>query len=224
MSDGTLHHDGAVHGEGVGRTLAAASLRAVDGGMRVLQRLRARLAGPDDEAESRDGGRSARRNAVEERPAAIPRSPTLLHRALVVFLCLLIGGAAGTLLSYRGLARLLDSRQTIIEFMQDEIAQSRKEEALSLEAKSKYQIELGEYRKRLRESQYEAEEYKSKVEELNNQLLVMKRAESPASQAGRAGAARSSSQLPPQKSGTCVTGTAGLGSRLADCIDKFNRP
>lgn len=229
MNDGTMHHDGAGHGEGYIRALASASLRAIDGGMRVLQRLRDRIAAPDEEASSRDDRRGGRRAAVDERPEVQAAEPTraarLLHGALVVLLCLLLGGAIGTLLSYRGFSKLLDSRQAIIDFMQDEIALSKKEEALSVEAKAKYQIELGEYRKQLRESQYETEEYKGKVEELNNQLLAMKRVEPPVPQDGaRAGATRSAGRSPPQKTGNCVAGTADVSGMLVDCIDKFNRP
>lgn len=229
MNNGTLHHDGtdhADHGEGITGALTAASLRAIDGGMHALQRLRDRIEVPDDDESISRGDRRRGRSVVDEQPVAkaveVSRSASLLHSTLVVLMCLLIGGVAGMLFSYRGFSKLLDSREAMIESMQDEIAQAKKEEALDLDAKAKYQRDLGEYRKQLRESQYAVEEYRSRVENLNSQLIAMQRANQPASRDGRA--APAARQALPQKSGTCVTGTTNLTGKLADCIDKFNRP
>jgi len=231
MNNGTLHHDGtehADHGEGIAGALAAASLRAIDGGMHALQRLRDRIEVPDDEAaDSRDDRRRGRDGFAAEQPVAkaagASRTGSLLHSALVVLMCLLLGGVVGMLFSYRGFSKLLDSREAMIESMQDEIVQAKKEEALDLDAKARYQMELGEYRKQLRESQYSVDEYKSRVEDLNNQLLAMQRVNQPAPRDSRAAQA-SARQPAPQKTGTCVTGATNLTGKLADCIDKFNRP
>ena len=224
MNDGALHRDKAAHHAGM---LVAAALRAIDAGVRVLQRLRNRFEAPVDDDDSLRAG-AKRNRSVSDEPAAAavaaPQQTPLWQRALIVLLCLLLGAGTGSLVSYRGFAKLLSSRDAVIEYMQDEIDKSKKEEVLNLNAKAKYQGEIVEYRKQLRETQQGLEDYKSQVEELSGKLAAMTRAERPAPPSGNTATAAAAKPRAPQKTASCVTGTANLNGNLANCLDKFNRP
>lgn len=211
---------------------ARVALRAIDAGLRALQGLRGRVAPPaSDEEGAERGSRRGQAAAVDE-PAAVvatarPRK-TLLHRALIILMCLLIGGVAGMLISHRGFSKHLDSQAKRIDFLEDEVRQSRKDEARKLVAQRKLLKEITEYRDALSEAQDEAEELKRQIAELNARLTPARDASRPL-QSGPGAApttARPSVARPnaAPKTGTCVTGTENPSGNLLDCIGKFNRP
>jgi hypothetical protein len=219
MDKGTLDQDKPAPHPGM---MAATALRAIDACLRALRRLRRRFEVPAAEDDPVNVG------STEAEPTfGTPRQKPLLHRALIVLLCLLIGSGVGAWLSYRRLAKMLDSRGTVIEQMQEELDLSKKEETRNANLTAKFQNENSNFRLQMREAQREVDEYKSRIEELNKQLTAMKRVEPAAAKPSPVVAAKakpSARPSAPQKTATCAVGTANLSGNLADCIDKFNKP
>lgn len=205
-----------------------ALLRVIDACLGALQRLRSRFESPDqDEGSSRGGGKRSQSPDKEPPPAeeAAPRPQGLLYRVLIVLLCLLLGTAAGGLLSYRVLSQKLEAHATVVERMQDELDIAKKEEARSVNLMAKFQKENAEFRLQVREAQREVADYKSQVDELDKQLAATKRVERPAPSSGRAAnPVAKAAPAVPQKAGDCAVGSANAVGNLANCIDKFNRP
>lgn len=224
MMDEAPSQEEAAQGPG---KLARAALRTIDAGQRGLQRLRERIEVPaeDAEASAEHGRRKA--SAVAAAPAAEPSPPprkTLLHRFLIVVMCLLIGGVAGMLISYRGFSRQADAQKKQIDYLQDEIAQSRKAEARDLGAKLKLQKELTEYRHYLGEADQELKDYKQQIAELKARLAPPRSAAPPASPGGSGTAPTTARPRAAQKTGTCVTSAENPTGNVLDCVTKFNRP
>jgi len=224
MSKRTENQDKEAQPPGV---VAVTVLRAIDACLHALQRLRSRFeSSADEEGASRDGGK--RRQSGPEQPQeaaeAAPRPRGLLYRLLIMLICLLLGGGAGAFLSYRGLSKLVQARGAEVERIQDELDISKKEEARSVNLMAKFQKENAEFRLQMREAQREVEEYKSRIDELDKELIAAKRVERPAP-AGRRAAAPTATTKPstPQKTGDCAVGTGNAGASLTDCIEKFNR-
>jgi septal ring factor EnvC (AmiA/AmiB activator) len=216
--------------------VAAAVLRAIDACLRALHRLRRRFEAPlDKEASPRDarGGSASGENSAAETAEDVPRQKPLLYRLLIIVICLLLGGITATLLAYRGFAKVIEARGTVIERLQEDVELSKKEETRSVNLTAKFQKENSEYRLQMRELQREADEYKTRIEDLNKQLTALKRVEPPAPTArasapvaraiARPNPAPSPAASPPPKTGTCAVGTGNLSGNLAECIDKFNR-
>lgn len=205
---------------------ARAALRVIDAGLDALHGLRTRIAPPaaEDQASGRGGkrGHAATEEAsAEAAPTTRPRK-SLLHRALIISMCLLIGGVSGMLISHRGFSKHLDSQAKRIDFLEDEIKQSRKDEARKLVAQRKLLKEVAEYRDSLSEAQDEAEELKRQIAELNARLAATSPGRQPQARPGAA-APGARPGVPP-KTGTCVTGSENPSGNLLDCIGKFNRP
>jgi hypothetical protein len=220
MNDGALHHDETAHHVGMP---AAMVLRAIDWGLVHLRGLRGRFDTADEAGDDsrHSGWREAEREVPP--PAAEVHAQGLLHRMLVILMCLLLGAAAGALFSYHGFSRTLQSRDAMIEFMQEERAQSQKEDALNLAAKAKYQSELIDYRKQLRETQAELDDARNRIDSLSSQVNAMKLADQRTRGVRPGSVPAQARRAPvPQKTGTCVTGTANLTGNIAGCIEKFN--
>lgn len=222
MHDETLSHAEHPHHGGM---MAGAALRAIDAGLRALQRLRNRIEVPVEEDEDARHGRSRRAGTLAAAIALeLPVSPgapparSLRRRALTVLLCLLLGAGVGILLAYRGAAELLAARETMIEYQQEQIERGTRQEAVDLDIRSRQQNEIAVYRQRLRETQQEVDEQQSRIAQLDSELQAMKRVAQPAPRS--AGGARAV----PQKIGNCVTGPTSTPAQLRECIDKFNRP
>lgn len=201
---------------GPGR-FAVAALRAVDAAIRALQKLRDRIAAP---AEDEESGTSMLDGAATAE-AEEPRPKSLLHRALIVLMCIVLGAAGGAWIAYRALSKRAVSQEKLIDFMRDDIEQSRKAEALSLKARDKCFDDIVAYRQQTREAKQEIADCQSQVESLSQQVAEPKRAERPASRPGPAPATPSPRAAP--RSGTCVTGGNNAAGNLLDCIEKFNR-
>jgi hypothetical protein len=92
-----------------------------------------------------------------------------------MLICVLLGGGAGAFLSYRGLSKLVQAR--------------------SVNPMAKFQKENAEFRLQMREAQREVEEYKSRIDELDKELIAAKRVERPAP-AGRRAAAPTATTKP----------------------------
>jgi hypothetical protein len=198
--------------------VAKTAIRAIDACMGVLQRLRGRF-----EPQSDGHGKHSQPEPtpVPETTEAAPQRPSFLHRALIVLLCLLIGAAAGAAISYRGLAIKLKEHAGVVERMQDEIDAAKKAEARNVKLMDRFQRENAEYRQQTREAGREAEEQKSRADQLEAQLAAKKHAEQPPPPSGRAAIAHPKARpSAPPKTGDC---TVGNGSDLTKCIDKFNR-
>ena len=204
-----------------------AGLFAIDAGLRALQGLRHRIEPPVADAEA-TGMRGKRNRPGGDEPPAIVASPpprkTLLRRFLTIVMCLLIGGVAGMLISYRGFSRQIESQQKRIDHMQDEITQALRDEARSLGEKRKLQREIVDYRDSLNEARQEITEHQRQIAELNAQLST---ARQPVRAADRSGPPPKPVAAQPRtapKTGTCVTGGANSTADLLDCISKLNRP
>lgn len=204
---------------------ARLALRAIDGGIRALQRLRNRFEPPVEEAE--DDRRGRKRPAEETPPpvAAAPGRPTLLHRLLVTAMCLLLGGAAGSWFSYHLLSGLIEARGTANEAMQEALDQARKAEAVSAKTQERCNRKNVDYWKQIKEAERTAEDAAGRIEALEKQVAELEAARRPPSPTGRAAAGAAPARPPlRQKTGSCVTGSANAGGNLAECIEKFNRP
>ena len=204
--------------------VAKTAIRAIDACMGVLQRLRGRFepqtGGGEAPLDAGKRGQSGPPHAAETTDAA-PQRPSFLHRALIVLLCLLIGAAAGAAISYRGLAIKLKEHTGVVERMQDEIDAAKKAEARNVKLMDRFQRENAEYRQQTREAEREAEDQKSRADQLETQLAEKKRAEQPPPPPGRVAIAHPKARpSAPPKTGNC---TVGNGSDLTKCIDKFNR-
>jgi hypothetical protein len=222
MKDEAPNQEEVTHHAGV---LTTTALRAIDAGLGVLQRLRNRIEGPvaDEEISRKGGGRG--QTGGDEPPAIAASSPprkTLLHRFLIVVMCLLMGGVAGMLTSYRGFSKQIESQANRIDIMQDEIKQSRTDEARNLHEKYKLQKEIAGYRNSLSEARQDVEDHKRQIAELNTRLSVTQEVGRPADQGRRAPKPVAIQARTPPKTGTCVTGTANPAGDLLDCIGKFN--
>jgi hypothetical protein len=208
--------------------VSVTALRVIDACLRVLQRLRNRFEPPDeDEGSSRGSGKRSQ-SAAEQSPASeecAPRPKGLLFRVLIVLVGLLLAGAAGALISYYGLSKLVEARGAAVERVQEELDIAKKEESRIVNLMSRFQRENGEYRLQVHEAQREVEEYKNRIDELDKQLAATRRVERPAPKGVR-GAVPAESAKPraPQKTGNCAVDTGNLSGGLSDCIDKFNRP
>lgn len=212
--------------QGPGR-LARSALRAIDAGLRGLHRLRARIAAPgaDEEGSADHGHRKS--SAVDETPApetSAPPRKTLLHRFLVTVMCLVIGGVAGMLISYRGFSKQIDSQLKQIDYLQDENRLAARNEVRNLDAKTKLQREIADYRAYLNEIQQESADYKRQIAELKARLAPPPSPARPAAKGGTATAPATARLRLPQKTGTCVTNTENPSDNVLDCISKFNRP
>jgi hypothetical protein len=198
--------------------VAKTAIRAIDACMGVLQRLRGRFE-PQSDGDGKH--RQPEPTPVPETTEAAPQRPSLLHRALVVLLCLLIGAGAGAVISYRGLAIKLKEHAGVVERMQDEIDAAKKAESRNVKLMDRFQRENAEYRQQTREAERQAEEQKSRADQLDAQLAEKKRAEQPPPPAARTAIAHPKAKpSTPPKTGDC---TVGNGSDLTKCIDKFNR-
>lgn len=136
-------------------------------------------------------------------------------------MCLLVGGGAGALLSYRELSHQLAEHTSVVERIQEDLDATRKEEARNVKLLDKFQRENAEYRHEAREAQRETESANTRIAELEGKIDEMKRAELAAQRTPRAAASapRAKQQRTPQKSADCA---AGNTSELSDCIEKFN--
>jgi len=199
--------------------LARAALGAIDAGIDALRKLRARFEAGEGESsgDRHQGSRSGEEDALK----AAPRRKTLLHRMLIVVMCLLFGGVGGMTFSYRLFSKMLDSRGRAAEFLQETIEQARKEEVRLRKTQAKCLAENGEYWKQMHEAQREKEECEGRAEELDKQVTALKAVAGPMPQVRSGGSAK---PRRPMKTGECAPGTSDLTANLAACIEKFNRP
>lgn len=197
------------------------ALRGIDACLRVLQRLRSRFAPNEEEDENDRGGKRGGAHPAHEAEADVPAAPkpSFLHRALLVLIGLLIGGAVGAVVAYRGLSLKLEAHSAVVERMQDEIDAAKKDEVRTIKLMDKFLRENAEYRQQAREAQHEADTARKEAAQLEAQVAEMKRAEQATQQTPNKPATAPQSRLPP-KTGNCAVGDAG---DLSKCIEKFNR-
>jgi hypothetical protein len=213
--------------------MVTAALRAIDGAAGVLQRLRNSLAPPSGtDVSSGDGG--GRGQTLDERtpPTVAQRSRGLLYYSIVALVCVLLGGATGMLITYRGMSKLHQASELQIERLKDEIAQSRTDAARAAKVESKLQLSIFGMRKELRDAREEAADYKRQIDELKQQPPAAKRierVERPSASANRsspmpAGPKSGAKSDPQPKSGTCSAGAGSTTEDLINCIKKLNNP
>ncbi len=198
--------------------LAVVGLRAHRCGLRALQAARNRIEAPvaDDEssADERRPGRHSKDEEAEVAAIPVAGKKTLLHRALIVLMCLLLGVAAGSLMSYRLFSKQIDANEKIVEYMQLEIDEVRGDEVRNREFRDKQQMQVGEYRKQLRAIELEVEDYKRQIAELTRQSKASNNDQRPVGQRARTAA----------KTGDCTMDSSNLNDKLLGCIESFNRP
>lgn len=216
--------------------LSAAVLRVLDSGLATLQKLRGRIAPPAEDGESdEDERRPSRRDRDETEPAeaVVEGKKSFMRRALTVLMLLLLGVAAGSVVSHGMFSRQIDGKTKMIEYMQLEVDDIRKTERRNEKFRDDQQRQIGEYRRQLREILLTVEEYKNDIEDYKIAIEELSK---------RPGAARRVSSLSPRrapgvgatasastggagnpmKAGSCVTGTANLNDNLLSCIEAFN--
>ncbi len=200
--------------------LAVVALRALDGVLHGVQTLRNRIAPPVEESEQR--GRRGRPPAhgMEEAPdaAAPPAHSGHLHAVLVFVLAMAIGAVGGMLFSYKGLSRIVETQEMMIDDLREQITQLEKEEARGLTARLRYQKEANELEKELRAAREEILAYEERIAEMEARLAALKPPERPGAALRGGHLARPA----PQKTGTCAMDSANPAA-LADCIERYNR-
>lgn len=193
------------------------ALRAIDASLHGLQRLRNRIEPPVEEEPRRRGGQQT--THPEELPPVVGEPPAVrhsyVHAVLVFLLPLLLGAVAGTLFSYRGLARIVETQESMIDYLREQITQLEKEDARNSAAKIRYQKEVYEREKELRASREEIQDYKDRIGELEAQVAALK----PPPAVARGG--RPAPAM--QKSATCAMDAANPAANLAGCLERFNR-
>lgn len=191
--------------------LAVAALRLIDAAIRALQATRNRVEAPvaDDESstDERRPGRHSKDDGAAAAAIPVAGKKTLLHRALIVLMCLLFGAAAGSLVSYRLFSKQVDANEKIVEYMQLQIDEVRSDEVRNREFRDKQQMQVGEYRKQLRATELEVEDYKRQIAELT-----------------RPPKAANNGPQAAAKTGDCAMDSANLNDKLLGCIESFNRP
>lgn len=198
---------------------AGFALRMIDAGLRRLQALRDRIEPPAAEDDSRHGrGRHGETAAVPA--AAAPPARSLLRRATTVLLAFAVGAVGAGFLASRGFTQMIASQQALIDYQQDELDAAKRQDDINIGARAKAQNEAADYRKRLREMQQEIEDRDARIDQLDQQVISLSARLKPAPAAP--GIARTGAV--PNKTASCVTGTANATGRVLDCIDKFNRP
>ena len=203
-----------------------AGVAAIEAGSGALKRLRHRIE-PSVAEEAGDEAGGKRNRSGNDQPDTVevpePAGKTLLHRFLVIVMCLLIGGVSGMLVSYRGFSRQLDSQSKHIDYMQDELKQSKADEARNLGEKLQLQRGIRGYEEALREARRESEEYKARIAELDARLPAARSAVRPADRSRSTPRPVTTQPDAPPKTGTCVAGSTNPAGDLLDCIGKFNR-
>lgn len=215
--------------------LSAAVLRVLDAGLAILQKLRGRIAPTEQEGESSEEERRPSRSDHDEpEPAetAVTGKKSFTRRALTVLMLLLIGVASGTVISHRLFSKQIDGKTKMIEYMQIEVDETRKDELRNQKFRDEQQRQIGEYRRQLGEVQLELEEYKNDIEDYKIAIEEMRKRPGTARHASRSAPRRDSGVGAtarastggdnPLKAGSCVTGTANLNENLLSCIEAFN--
>lgn len=121
------------------------------------------------------------------------------------------------LFSYKGLSRIVETQELMIDDLRDQIVQLEKEEARGLSTRLRYQKEANELEKELRAAREEISEYKERIEEMEARLAALKPPERPVASRG-SHLVRSA----PRKTGTCAMDSANPAA-LAECIERYNR-
>lgn len=205
-----------------------AGLAAMEGGVAAIRRLRNRVE-PAKSEEGADTPEGKRRPEIKDQAAAAdaevaaPGRKTLLHRFLVVVMCLLIGGAIGALTSHHIFSRQLDAQEKRLEFMQDSLDETHKHEMQILAEKRQLYKELAEHKKALNEANAEIEEHVNRIDELNKGLSESRGVTRSMDRGRTTQAAAAAQPRRAPKAGTCVTGATDPAGDLLDCIGKFNR-
>lgn len=222
MKDDTLpvgpehHHHGMVGG---------AVLHAIDGALHMLQGWRNRIDPPVEEEEPRRRKPAALQ--VEDAPAAPAVGAADRHShvrsTLVFILALVLGAVGGTLLAYRGLARIVEGQESMIDYQREQISLMEKESDRNLAAKARYQKEFYEQEKTVRALREETLEQKERIGELESQLTALKAADRSPPQPRGVPAVQGRNAQVPQKTGTCAMTSGKSAASLANCIDQFNR-
>ncbi|MCF8178687.1 MAG: hypothetical protein K9J74_09275 [Sulfuritalea sp.] len=215
--------------------LSAALLRVLDAGLAALQKMRARIAPPVEDDESEEHERRSSRFDDEPEPAeAVVVKKSFTRRALTVLMLLLLGGTLGMMVSYRLFEKQIEGKARLIEYMQVEVDETRKDELRNQSFRDRQQQQIGEYRRLLSKMQIEVEDYKSEIEDYKVAIDELKtrprttrrasRSATPGNLASRVSSgAKSSESGNPYKAGSCVTGTSNLNDNLINCIEAFNR-
>ncbi|MBI4986966.1 MAG: hypothetical protein HZC24_16880 [Rhodocyclales bacterium] len=217
------------------RLAAALVLKPLDGVIGLLQHIRNRIEPPADAEEDRRDNRHRARSVVAE-TAAAPARPSRLRGMLFLLLALIGGAFAGMVFSFGLLSKIIDSKDLVIDDMQEEIKQLNKEERHSLNVRAKLQErvdegarKLGEYQAAIEDCRSRADDLKGKLDALNQQLNAQavdaRRSGQPSAPRRAAGiSSRNAPQVkPPEKTGTCVTGTTDAAANLTRCVQDFNR-
>jgi hypothetical protein len=207
-------------------SVGRAALRIIDAAIDRLQRWRRHFDGGDGESPDRQAGHRAA--AHEEAAAETPRRGFFLRGALIALLCLAVGGAAGGFWAYRLLAGQLAEHDAEVERLQGDIDAAKKEETRSANLVTRLQRENGEMRLQVREAQRTARDAEERAGELDKALAAAKRPVRPPAPAPAAARARARAPAvqgrAPLKSVDCSVGGADTGTRLSECIERFNRP
>lgn len=206
--------------------LATGILRAIDAAAAFLQRLRNRIEAPKSEETSRNGRKKgpAHDDDLATLQVVAAREHRHLSRILVFLLALLIGGISGMTYSYTLLSRSINSKEAVIDYLRDEIAQLEKEGKRNVNEMAKYQKKINENDKEILGYQDEIEDYKKQAEELRSQLSAVKGDQrSTLAQDGRGAMAATGKRPAREKTGTCVMGSTNTSANLTHCVEEFNR-
>jgi hypothetical protein len=169
--------------------------------------------------ERQTGGRGD--NSPRDAAPDAPRRGFFLRGSLIALLCLALGGGAGGFWAYRLLVGQLQEHEAVVDRLQGDIDAAKKEESRGANLVTRLQRENGEMRLQVREAQRIARDAEDRVRELGKALAAARPPARPPAGQYQAPAVQPG---PPLKSGKCSVGGPDTGTRLSECIERFNRP
>jgi hypothetical protein len=218
------------------RSTVLAELKIVDAISDFLDRLRNRIDSSSERSNAQDDHKERTRAQPDHsggsEVVAPPKSQRLVY-LLAFTLTLIVGAAAGGAYSYRMLSKAIDGNGMVVDKLQDELADLKKQDALNRKELARRQRTIDTYDNGIARYLKEIDEYKTETEELRSQLSAARSTvrstastarRGSSSQDGRSSQAAAAGQpARSPKAGTCITDPANIAASLEKCIGEFNR-
>lgn len=214
------------------RSAVLAELKVVDAVSGFLDRLRNRIDSSSEKSNAQDDHKERARAQPDHsggsEAVAPPKSKRLVY-LLAFTLTLIVGAAAGGAYSYRMLSKTIDGNGMVVDKLQDELADLKKQDALNRKELARRQRTIDTYDNGIARYLKEIEEHKAETEELRSQLNAVRttastaRRGSPGREVRSSQAAAAGQPARPPKAGTCITDPANIAASLEKCIGEFNR-
>lgn len=229
------------------QVLLAGSLRIIDAGSGILQRLRKRTETPHDEDEDRKDDRhrdSGENRFASKKAAPLPTTEAIkaveprrpIRSFFITLLVLIIGGIAGMTFSFALLSKIITNQAERIGDQRDEIAQMENQLSRILQSEAKYRLESMAHQKKLSEIEnhlnpaiqnpvVQNPAIQNPAIQNQNRALQNPVGKNPPPTESKGNPTTPVTEKPPlsNKSGNCTLESGNVGDNLARCISEFNR-